>query len=74
MNLILFVHQDASRQGEVLQKKLVEYFGENIIQLVHTFNSLTYILKQPGAATRKNMSCWPNTPSIKGTVLPDRSA
>ncbi len=48
MNLILFVHQDASQQGEALQKQMIEYFGENIIQMVHTFNALKYILKQPG--------------------------
>ncbi|WP_446012201.1 hypothetical protein [Candidatus Electrothrix sp.] len=47
MNLILFVHQEASQQGEALQKKMAKYFGENIIQLVHTFNALRHMLKQP---------------------------
>lgn len=36
-----------------MQKKMGEYFGENIIQLVHTFNALTYTLKQPGGFDQK---------------------
>ncbi|MEE4364724.1 MAG: hypothetical protein V2J08_12375, partial [Desulfotignum sp.] len=48
MNLILFVHQDASQKGEALQKQMAHNFGENIIQMVHTFNALKHILKQPG--------------------------
>ena len=46
MNLILFVHQDAFQQGEALQKQIAEYFGENTILMVHTFNALKHILKQ----------------------------
>ncbi len=53
MNLILFVHQDASRQGEALQKKIGRHFDENIIQTVHTFNALKHILKQPGGCDQK---------------------
>ncbi|MCA1787176.1 MAG: hypothetical protein LC657_14480 [Desulfobacteraceae bacterium] len=48
MDIILFVHQEASQQGEALQKKMAQYFGENTIQAVHTFNALKHILKQPG--------------------------
>ncbi|HKK98720.1 MAG TPA: hypothetical protein VJ943_00600 [Desulfotignum sp.] len=48
MNLILFVHQDASRQGALLREQMIRYFGENIILMVHTFNALKHILKQPG--------------------------
>jgi len=47
MNLILFIHQDASQQGKGLQKKMAQYFGKNTIQVVHTFNALRHILKQP---------------------------
>ncbi len=53
MNLILFVHQDASQQGEALQKKMGAYFGEDTIQMVHTFNALKHILKQPGGNDQK---------------------
>ena len=48
MTLILFVHQDASLEGEALQKQMIESFGEKTIQMVHTFNALKHILKQPG--------------------------
>ena len=53
MNLILFVHQDASGKGEALQKKMAQVFGKNIIQMVHTFNALKHILKQPGGGDQE---------------------
>ncbi len=53
MSLVLFVHEDASRQREALQKKMAEYFGEHIMQMVHTFNALKYILKQPGGCDQE---------------------
>jgi hypothetical protein len=48
MNLILFVHQDASREEEILKKKMAQCFGENTIQVYHAFNALKHLLKQPG--------------------------
>jgi len=48
MALILFIHQDAARQGEALHKKMTRYFGTKPIQGVHTINALTHILKLPG--------------------------
>jgi hypothetical protein len=53
MNLILFVHQDASQKGKALQKQMIEYFGENTILMVHTFNALKHILKQPGCRAQE---------------------
>lgn len=53
MNLILFVHQDASQRGEALQKQMTAYFGENTILMVHTFNALKHILKQPGGRAQE---------------------
>ena len=47
MNLILFVHLDALGQGKALQNKMARYFGKNNMQMVHTFNALKHILKQP---------------------------
>ena len=53
MNLILFIHQDASQQGETLQKKMDQCFGEDTIQTVHTVEALKHILKQPGGFDQK---------------------
>jgi hypothetical protein len=53
MTLILFVHQDASLEGEALHKQMIESFGEKTIQMVHTFNALKHILKQPGGCDQE---------------------
>ena len=53
MDIILFVHQEASQQGEALQKKIAQYFGENSMQTVHTVNALKHLLKQPGGSDQE---------------------
>jgi hypothetical protein len=53
MNLILFIHQDASQQGEGLREQMTRFFGENTILMVHTFNALKHILKQPGSCEQE---------------------
>jgi len=36
-----------------LQKKIAQYFGENFMQAVHTFNALKHLLKQPGGSDQE---------------------
>ena len=46
MNLILFVHKDASKKGVILKSIIEQQFKENKIEIFQTFNAFKSRLKQ----------------------------
>lgn len=45
MNLVLFIHQDSSRNGETLQDIINQNFNRFDLETIHTFNALKTRLK-----------------------------
>lgn len=55
MNLVLYIHQDASQKGETLKTIIEQNFNETKIQTLQTFNAFKSRLKEVSVFDEKEL-------------------